>query len=262
MPTPVEQRPTERTLTEQRTTGRTPRDDIRHRLFSDSMQRQLFARHVPQRPPKASPQGTPSGLDTTPATAPQQTVFAGAIDTKIQPNSAAAVVDLTTGVDDATQQEVTGEPSAPNPVEERLSETTVHTPSISEPEASRSNRLASQARLARLQEEKFRVAKEHKEALDKLNELDNKRRVIETEIDQTQAELIEGEEEASNRSLSTSVKSSRKSVESRAGKNRGTAAFRMYAHWFTLEVLICCNYKNAFSVRCSLESRTANYHPH
>ena len=54
------------------------------------------------------------------------------------------------------------------------------------------------------------MAKEHKEALDKLNELDNKRRVIETEIDQTQAELIEGEEEASNRSLSTSVKSSRK----------------------------------------------------
>ena len=66
VPTPVEQRPTERTLIEPRTTGRTPHDDVRHRLFSDSMQRQLFARHVPQRPPKASPQGTPSGLDTTP----------------------------------------------------------------------------------------------------------------------------------------------------------------------------------------------------
>ena len=35
------------------------------------------------------------------------------------------MVDLTTGADDATHQEVTGEPSAPNPVEERLSETTV-----------------------------------------------------------------------------------------------------------------------------------------
>ena len=80
----------------------------------------------------------------------------------------------------------------------------------SESEASRSNRLANQARLARLHEEKLRVAKEHKEALDRLNELGNQRRVIETEIDQTQAELIEGEEEASNRSLSTSVKSSRK----------------------------------------------------
>ena len=112
--TPVEQRPTERTLTEQRTTGRTPHDDIRHRLFSDSMQRQLFARHVPQRPWKAS-QGTPSGLGTAPAADPHRTVFVSAIDTKAQPNRAAAVVDLTTGADDATQQEGTGEPSASNP---------------------------------------------------------------------------------------------------------------------------------------------------
>ena len=56
---------------------------------------------------------------------------------------------------------------------------------------------------------KLRVAKEHKEALDRLNELDTKRRV-ETEIDQTQAKVIEGEEEVLNRSLSTSVKSLRK----------------------------------------------------
>ena len=130
--------------------------------------------------------------------------------TKSQPNSGAAVVDLTTGVDDATRQADAGDSSAPDPVEERLSETTVHTPSMSDSEASRRNRLVSQARLERLQEEKLRVAKEHKDTLDRLMELDTKRRVIETEIDQTQAELIEGEEEVSNRSLSTSVKSSRK----------------------------------------------------
>ena len=198
--TPVVQQAAERTL----------HDDIRHRLFSDSMQRQLFAQHVPQRPPKATSQGTPSGISAAPTTAPHRAALDSAMDTKGQPSSDAAVVDLTTVADDATQQDATGEPSAPNPVEERLSETTVHTPSISESEASRSNRLVSQARLARLQEEKLRVAKEHKEALDRLNELDTKRRVIETEIDQTQAELIEGEEEVSNRSLSTSVKSSGK----------------------------------------------------
>ena len=132
------------------------------------------------------------------------------MDTKRQPNSDAAVVDLTTGADDATRQGATGDSSATNPVEERLSEATVRTPSISGSDASRRNRLVSRARLERLQEEKLRVAKEHNDTLDRLMELDTKRRIIETEIDQTQAELIEEEEEASNRSLSTSVKSSRK----------------------------------------------------
>ena len=132
------------------------------------------------------------------------------MDNKEQLNSDTAIVDLTTGADDATRQGATNDSSAANPVEERLSETTVHTPSISGSDASRRDRLVSRARLERLQEEKHRVEKEHKNTLDRLIELNTKRRVIESEIDQTQAELVEEEEEASNRSLSTSVKSSRK----------------------------------------------------
>ena len=53
-----------------------------------------------------------------------------------------------------------------------LSGTTVHTPSISDSDASRRNRLVSRARLERLQEEKLRVAKAHKDTLDRLIELD------------------------------------------------------------------------------------------
>ena len=41
-------------------------------------------------------------------------------------------------------------------------------------------------------------------------ELDTRRRLLESEIDQTQTELVEEEDAASNRSLSTSVKSSHK----------------------------------------------------
>ena len=185
------------------------------------------------------------------------------MDTKRQPNSDAAVVDLTTGINDATRQDATGESSAPNPVEERLSETTVHTPSISDSEASRRNRLVSQARLERLQEEKLRVAKEHKEALDRLNELDTKRRVIETEIDQTQAELIEGEEEVSNRSLSLPVSNPHENKLSCVlQKIRGRLLFRCVHLVSSLAVLSCSNYEKAFTVRCCLESRTTNYHPH
>ena len=54
------------------------------------------------------------------------------------------------------------------------------------------------------------MAKERKDTLDRLIELDTQRRILETEIDQTQAELTEEDEAASNRSLSTSVKSSHK----------------------------------------------------
>ena len=113
---PVEPRSTEMTL----------HDNIRHRLFSDSMQRQLFAQHVPQRPPMAAIPGASSGPDTAPTTEPRRTASASA---KGQPNNVAAVVDLTTVADDAartcphtSQQEVTGvsvgnctdEPSASN----------------------------------------------------------------------------------------------------------------------------------------------------
>ena len=52
--------------------------------------------------------------------------------------------------------------------------------------------------------------KEHKHILERLVELDTKRRLLDSEIDQTRTELVEEAEEASNRSLSTSVKSSRK----------------------------------------------------
>ena len=128
---------------------------------------------------------------------------------KEQPNPDAAVVDLTTTADDSTRQSATDASSAANPVEERLSETTVRTPSISGSDASHRDRLVNQARLERLREEKHRVDKEHKHILERLVELDTKRRLLESEIDQTQTELVE-EEEASNRSLSTSVKSSRK----------------------------------------------------
>ena len=54
------------------------------------------------------------------------------------------------------------------------------------------------------------MAKEHKDTLEKLIELDTQRRLLETEIDETQAELTEEDEAAFNRSLSTSVKSSHK----------------------------------------------------
>ena len=49
---------------------RTQHDDIRQRLFGDSVQRQLFARYVPQRPQRAPLQGTPSGLNPVPKNAP------------------------------------------------------------------------------------------------------------------------------------------------------------------------------------------------
>ena len=189
---------------------RTQHDDIRQRLFSDSVQRQLFARHVPQRPQRATLQGTPSGLNPVPTNAPPGDTQDCAMGNKEQPNPDAAVVDLTTTADDSTRQSATDASSAANPVEERLSETTVRTPSISGSDASRRDRLVNQARLERLHEEKHRVDKEHKHILERLVELDTKRRLLESEIDQTQTELVEEEEEASNRSLSTSVKSSRK----------------------------------------------------
>ena len=174
------------------------------------MQRQLFARHVPQRPQRATLQGTPSGLSPVPKNAPPGDTQDCAMGNKEQPNPDAAVVDLTTTADDSTRQSATDASSAANPVEERLSETTVRTPSISGSDASRRDRLVNQARLERLHEEKHRVDKEHKHILERLVELDTKRRLLESEIDQTQTELVEEEEEASNRSLSTSVKSSRK----------------------------------------------------
>ena len=191
-------------------TARTQHDDIRQRLFSDSMQRQLFAQHVPQRPQKATLQGTPSGLSPVPANVSPGDTQDCAMDNKEQLNTDAAIVDLTTGAEDSTRQGATDDSSAANPVEERLSETTVHTPSISGSDASRRDRLVSRARLERLHEEKHRVDKEHKNTLERLIELDTKRRLLESEIDQTQTALVEEEEEASNRSLSTSVKSSRK----------------------------------------------------
>ena len=77
-------------------------------------------------------------------------------------------------------------------------------------DASRTARLVNQARLERLHEEKHRVDKEHKHILERLVELDTRRRLFESEIDQTQTELVEKEDAASNRSLSTSVKSSHK----------------------------------------------------
>ena len=191
-------------------TARTSYDDIRQRLFSDSMQRQLFAQHVPQRPQKAISQGTPSNVSTVPAAAPPRDTQDSVVNTTRQQQNDVAVVDLTTGADDSTRQGVTGDSLAPSQVEEHLSETTVHTPSVSDSDASRRNRLVSRARLERLKEEKHRVAKEHKDTLDRLMELDTQRRILETEIDQTQAELTEEDEAASNRSLSTSVKSSHK----------------------------------------------------
>ena len=190
--------------------ARSPHDDIRQRLFSDSMQRQLFAQHVPQRPQKKIAQGTPSNVSTVPPAAPPQEAQDSLVNTTQQQPNDVAVVDLTTGADDSTRQGVTGDSSAPSQVEERLSETTVHTPSVSDSDASRRNRLVNQAKLERLKEAKHRVAKEHKDTLEKLIELDTQRRLLETEIDETQAELTEEDEAASNRSLSTSVKSSHK----------------------------------------------------
>ena len=87
---------------------------------------------------------------------------------------------------------------------------TVRTLSISGSDASRTARLVNQARLERLHEEKHRVDKKHKHILERLVELDTRRRFLESEIDQTQTELVEEEDAASNRSLSTSVKSSHK----------------------------------------------------
>ena len=153
------------------------------------MQRQLFAQHVPQRPQKATSQGSPSNVSATPAAAPPRDAQDSVVNTKRQQQNDAAVVDLTTGADDSTRQGVTGDSSASSQVEEHLSETTVHTPSVSDSD---------------------RVAEEHKDTLDRLIELDTQRRILETEIDQTQAELTEEDEAASNRSLSTSVKSSHK----------------------------------------------------
>ena len=133
------------------------------------------------------------------------------MDNKEHPKSDATVVDLTTTTDDPARQSPTEASSAANQVEEQLSETTVRTPSISGSDVSRRDSLVSQARLERLQEEKHRVDKEHKHILERLVELDTKRRLLDSEIDQTRTELVEEEEEeASNRSLSTSVKSSRK----------------------------------------------------
>ena len=130
---------------------------------------------------------------------------------KEQPNPDATVVDLTTTTDDPTRQSPTEASSAANQVEEQLSETTVRTPSISGSDVSRRDSLVNQARLERLQEEKHRVDKEeHEHILERLVELEHKRRLLDSEIDQTRTELVEEEEEASNRSLSTSVKSSRK----------------------------------------------------
>ena len=181
--------------------ARTPHDDIRQRLFSDSVQRQLFAQHVPQRPQKKIAQGTPSNVSTVPPAAPPQEAQDSLVNTTQQQPTCA---------DDSTRQGVTGDSSAPSQVEERLSETTVHTPSVSDSDASRRNRLVNQAKLERLKEAKHRVAKERKDTLEKLIELDTQRRLLETEIDETQAELTEEDEAASNRSLSTSVKSSHK----------------------------------------------------
>ena len=149
--------------------ARTSHDDIRQRLFSDSMQRQLFAQHVPQRPQKVTSQGPHSDVSATPATAPPRDAQDSVVNTRRQQQNDAAVVDLTTGADDAPRQGVTGDSSAPSQVDEHLSETTVHTPSISDSDASRRNRLVSRARLERLKEEKHRVAKEHKDTLDRLN---------------------------------------------------------------------------------------------
>ena len=189
---------------------RTQHDDIRQRLFSDSLQRQLFARHVPQRPQRAPLQGTPSGLNPVPKNAPPGDTQDCAMCNEEQPTPDAAVVDLTTTAEDSTRQSATDASSAANPVEERLSETTVRTPSISGSDASRRARMVNQARLERLHEEKHRVDKEHKHILERLVELDTRRRLLESEIDQTQTELVEEEDAASNRSLSTSVKSSHK----------------------------------------------------
>ena len=129
--------------------------------------------------------------------------------TRQQPNDV-AVVDLTTGADDSTRQGVTDDSSAPSQVEEHLSETTVYTPSVSDLDASRRNRLVNQAKLERLKKAKHQVAMEHKDTLEKLMELDTQRRLLKTEIDKTQAELTKEDEAAFNRFLSTSVKSSHK----------------------------------------------------
>ena len=188
----------------------TQHDDIRQRLFSDSLQRQLFARHVPQRPQRAALQGTPSGLNPVPKNAPPGNTQECDMGNREQPSPNATVVDLTTTTDDPPRQSPTEASSAANQAEEQLSETTVRTPSISGSDVSRRDSLVNQARLDRLQEEKHRVDKEHKHILERLVELDTKRRLLDSEIDQTRTELVEEAEEASNRSLSTSVKSSRK----------------------------------------------------
>ena len=188
-------------------TVRTQHDDIRQRLFSDSLQRQLFA---PQRPQRATLQGTSSGLNPVPTNAPPGNTQDCDMGNKEQSNPDATVVDLTTTTDDPARQSPAEASSAANQVEEQLSETDVRTPSISGSDVSRRDSLVNQARLERLQEEKHRVDKEHKHILERLVELDTKRRLLDSEIDQTRTELVEEAEEASNRSLSTSVKSSRK----------------------------------------------------
>ena len=93
------------------------------------MQRQLFAQCATA-PLKATSLGPPSDVSAAPATASSQDVRDSVVNTKRKPKSDAAVVDLTTGADDATRQSVTGDSSAPSQVEERLLETTVHTSSI------------------------------------------------------------------------------------------------------------------------------------
>ena len=158
--------------------ARTSHDDIRQRLFSDSMQRQLFAQHVPQRPQKKIAQGTPSNVSTVPPAAPPQDAQDSLVNTTQQQPNDVAVVDLTTGADDSTRRGVTGDSSAPSQVEEHLSETTVHTPSVSDSDASRRNRLVNQAKLERLKEAKHRVAKEHKDTLEILIELDTQRNLF------------------------------------------------------------------------------------
>ena len=120
---------------------------------------------------RATLQGTPSGLNPVPTNVPPEDTQDCAMGNKEQPNPDAAVVDLTTTAEDAS--------SAANPVEERLSETTLRTPSISGSNTSRRDRLVNQARLERLHEEKHRFDKEHKHILERLVELDTKRRLLE-----------------------------------------------------------------------------------
>ena len=149
-----------------------------------------------------------AGLNPVPKNAPPGNTQDCDMGNKEQPNPNSTVVDLTTTTDDPPRQSPT-EASSANQAEEQLSETTVRTPSISGSDVGRRDSLVNQARLERLQEEKHRVDKEHEHKLEK-HRVDTKRRLLDSEIDQTRTELVGEEEEASNRSLSTSVKSSRK----------------------------------------------------